>query len=192
MNPMVFLLLSAPEGRLFGLDQQTIIQIIAVFINVAFLAFALSKLLYNPVRNFLNNRAERIKSELETAKSEAETANNLKLEYETKLKNIELERTEILDEARKEAGERAARLLAEAKSESEALKARAREQAQAELERIEAGAKQAILEISSAMTEKLVAIAIDKQTHDRLFAETMAELELEETAFLHSSISRIS
>jgi len=174
---MIFMLSAVPEGRLFALDSQTVIQIVAAFINVAFLAFVLAKLLYNPVRGFMQARSDRIRADMATAKDEMQIAEALRLQYERRLKEIGEERYEILEEARKQAVETANRIVSEAKSEADSIKTQAKAQAESELRRVQDDVRQAIIEVSGAMSEKFVAIAMDKETHDRLFAETMAELD---------------
>jgi F-type H+-transporting ATPase subunit b len=168
---------SAPDGRLFGLDMQTVVQIVAHLINVSILAFILAKLLYKPVREFLHKRSDRIREQLEQAGGEMARGKELRLLYEQKMKDIELERDEILDEARKLAAETGRQIVADAKKEADAVRERATANVDMEWERAEAAMRQAIIDVSAAMTEKFVTLAINKETHDRLFDETMAELE---------------
>ena len=168
-----------PGGRVFGLDQQTLIQIGIQLFNISLLAFLMARFLYNPVRDFMRKRSEGIKAQLERAKEDESIANELKAQYEKKIKDINLERDEILDTARKLASEKSGRVLAEAKSEAEAIRARAAMDVETERERIKDEMKQTIIDVSSVMAEKYVTLALDmdKSIHDRLFAEAMAELE---------------
>jgi F-type H+-transporting ATPase subunit b len=170
-----------PEPRVFGLDTQTWLGVGLTALNVAVLAFVLSKLLYKPVLNFLKARADRIKSQLDNAESEVAKAGDLKLQYEGRVKDIEAEKDGILETARKQAIEKKNSILDEAKSESEAAKVRATAQIAAERERAEATMKYAIIDVASVMAEKYVTLSLDKTAHDRLFAEAM--LELEKTSF---------
>ena len=174
-----------PPGRLFGLDQQTLVQIGIQLFNVSLLAYVLARLLYNPVRNFLSKRADRIKDQLESAGGELVKANELKTQYEQKLRNIELERTEILDAAHRLAIENSKKLLDEAKCEADGVKTRAAMTIELEQQRVKDEMKQVIIEVSSAMAEKFVALTIDKDAHDRLFAEAMNELK--EVSFCHAN-----
>ncbi|MDR0326524.1 MAG: F0F1 ATP synthase subunit B [Oscillospiraceae bacterium] len=167
----------ADQSRLFGLDRQTIYQICFQLFNVGLLAFVLSKILYNPVRNFMRKRSDRIQGELSHAADEATRAHQLKALYEQKLQEIDRERDGILDEARKKAVENGRQLLAEAKTEADAIRSRAQENVEMEWERIQAQMKLAILEVSAAMAEKMVALSVGKDVQERLFDETMAELE---------------
>jgi len=164
-------------GRLFGLDFQTVIQVVAHLINVGLLAFILVKLLYKPVQNFLLKRVERIKGELDHAGDEMAKANELKLQYEQKMKDVELARDEILGEARKAAADEGRQIVADAKKEADAVKERAAANVDLEWDRAQTAMRQAIVDVASAMTEKFVTLAINKETHDQLFADTMSELE---------------
>jgi F-type H+-transporting ATPase subunit b len=172
-----FLLSSVPEGRLFGLDSQTLLQIIATLVNVSLLAFILSRLLYKPVQNFLQDRSEKIKGQMEQTRDDMAKATELKLLYEQKIKGAEQEREEILDDARKVAAETGRQIVAEAKNEADAIRTRAAANVEMEWERAQNEMRQAIIEVSAAMAEKFITLAINKETHDRLFAETMSELE---------------
>lgn len=177
MNPQMVMLLNVSEtGRVFGLDQQMLISIGIQLLNVAILVFAMSRLLYNPVRNFMKKRADGIKEQIDRAENDISEARDMKLQYEQRISDIELERNEILDSARKAASEKSKSLLAEAKEEADAIKARASVDIQIEQERVKDEMKKSIIEVSSAMASKFVAAAIDQKTHDRLFEETMTEL----------------
>jgi len=135
-------------------------------------------LLYRPVRAILQKRTSRIEGQLKHAEDEMEKAAKLRREYEQKLEEIDNEREEILSEARKTAAETGRRLVADAKKEAEAIKERAASNVEMEWERAEADMRTAIIEVSAAMAEKFVTLAINKETHDRLFLETMSDLEV--------------
>jgi F-type H+-transporting ATPase subunit b len=173
----IFLLNAEPVPRLFDLDMQTFLQIVPHLFNFILLAVLLTFILYKPVRAFLHERADRIAKELEDAEGVRQSAVQLKEQYEQRLKNIEMERTTILDDARKQAMERHNLVMAEAKKDSEALKARAGLEIAAELDRVKDLVEQSIVEISAEMAGKLLKVTIDPAIHIRLFDEAMAELE---------------
>ena len=166
-----------PAGRVFGIDQQTLIQIIANVINVAALAAILAYLLYKPVRNILNKRTNKIQGQLIQAEEELEKATELRKKYEQKMEDIEREREDILGEARKNAADSSRRLLAEAKKEADTIRERAAANVEMEWERAENDMRTAIIDVSAVMAEKFVSLAINKETHDKLFDETMSDLE---------------
>ena len=109
------------SGYVIILNQQTVIQVIIQLINTAILCFILSKLLYQPVLKFLNARKEKISSQIDKTEADMAQAQALKKEYEEKLKNIESERTAILQEARTTALKNSQIIISDAKTEATAL-----------------------------------------------------------------------
>jgi len=172
----LFLLLNA-EPRLFAIDQQTFVQMGWVLLNACVLAFILSKLLYKPVLNILNNRKARIEDDVESAKKSKAEALQLKSDYEQRMKDIAQEKDGILEAARKLADDKSKEQMAEAKSEVETLKNRAHKEIEMEQERAKAEMKQAVINVSTLMATKFLSRTIDAEAHEKLFEETMAELE---------------
>jgi F-type H+-transporting ATPase subunit b len=172
-----FLLEALPPNRMFALDQQTIVQMIFVLVNAIVLAFVLSKLLYKPVLQILHDRKKRILSDVRAAEEDKAEALKLKAQYEKIMMDVEQEKQEILEAARKAATERKNEQLAEARSEAEAVKARAYKEIEMEQDRAKSEMKQAVINVSSVMVTKFLTQTIDADIHDQLFNETMAELE---------------
>lgn len=168
---------AVPDGRMFALDTQTLISIGIQLLNFCILAVILGFILYKPVQKYMNKRTERISRQIGDAQNKTARAEELKAEYEAKLTEIAAERAAALESARLEAAERSRQVLDAARSEAAAIRQRAEESVLAEEERLKKEAWQYIVEISSLMAEKLVRKTIDSETHERLFAEAMAELE---------------
>jgi F-type H+-transporting ATPase subunit b len=166
-----------PEGRPFGMDMDTVISAGANLINVCVLAVVLAFLLYRPVRDVLRKRAEKIQGQFAQAEENMAKATDLKLQYEQKMEEILREREEILGEARKLAAETSRRLITDAKKEADALRERTTANVKMEWERAETEMRTVIIDVSAVMAEKFVSLAMNKETHDRLFAKTMADLE---------------
>lgn len=162
--------------RLFDLDlqlaQDTILAALAVFILFMFLSY----LLFNPVRKMLEDRQLKIKTDLDTAKTDKEDAAALKAEYDAKLKNIEKEAEQILSEARQKALKNEARIVEEAKEEASRIIKRANEEAVLEKKRAMDEMKQEIVEIASLMAQKVVSASIDTTIQDTLVDETLKEM----------------
>ena len=88
-SEIIFLAQVVPEGRVFGLDSQTLISIGIQLLNGIILAIALGFILYNPVKEFMQKRQEKIQGKIEDANETMVKANELIDEYEAKLKNID-------------------------------------------------------------------------------------------------------
>ena len=166
-----------PGGRIFALDQQMFISVGIQLFNACILAAALSFILYRPVSNFIRKRADRVRAQLSHAEEDMSRASELRTRYEKKLEDIELERTEILESARRLAAEKSRRMLDEVEKEAVAVRARVAADIQKERERVNEEMKLYVIELSSIMAGKFLTAAIDSDTQDRLFAEAVAELE---------------
>lgn len=178
MNPqMSFLLQSAPQEALFRLDIHTVISFGIQIVSVAVLFIVLTKLLHKPVTEFLKKREERIENDLQNAEDEKAKAGALRIEYETKVREIEREKEEVLSEARRSSAERAKEIEAAAKSEADSIRARAQKDLELEQERAKAEVKQAIIDCSSVMVAKFLTRTMDAELQEQLFNETVAELE---------------
>lgn len=166
---------------LFDLNAQTFLQMGPYLLSFVVLAYIFTKLLYKPVKRILQTRADRIETDLNEAAENKASAQELKILYEQKLGDIEVERAVILEAARKDASERVDQILSLAKTEAQITRDRAKRDIAAEQERVKAEVHQAIIDIATDMAEKLVAATIDKNNHDALFVEAMEALE--STAF---------
>ena len=162
--------------RLFAFDAQFIQDVIIMGINLFILFFALSYLIFNPARDVMNKRRERIASDIETAKKEKEDAIALKNDYEGKLTNINQEAEEILNAARKKALKQEEEILARAKAEAAIVMARANTEIELEKKKAVDGMKQEMITIASMMAGKVVSASMNAQIQDELVDETLSEI----------------
>ena len=123
---MILLTEGASMSRLFDLDWQLVADASLMIVAVFFLFLGMSYFLFNPARKMLNDRRDKIKNELESARNDKEAAEKLKEEYTVKLKEINKEAEGILSEARRKAQQNGNQLIAEAKEEAAAILERAR------------------------------------------------------------------
>ena len=84
------------DSYLFDLTPQLLHDAVLSMIAVFTLFLVASHFLFNPVRDMMRKRQEKIKDELDDAKLNQEEAQRLKAEYEEKLRNVEKEAEEIL------------------------------------------------------------------------------------------------
>ena len=162
--------------RLFAFDAQFIQDVIIMGINLFILFFALSYLIFNPARDVMNKRRERIASDIETAKKEKEDAIALKTDYEDKLININQEAEDILNAARKKALKQEEEILARAKAEAALVMARANTEIELEKKKAVDGMKQEMITIASMMAGKVVSASMNAQIQDELVDETLNEI----------------
>ncbi len=174
---VAILLAGLPEGRVFGLDMQTLTDTAIQLLNACILAAALGFILYKPVREFMHRRTEKINGQFKDARDKMAEADELKSMYEKKLREIDTERIKILEAARAAAAEKSKHILEEARSEAADIRRRTEESVLGEKERLKKETRLHIIEVSSLMAAKFVKQSIDSDAQDRLFEETMTELE---------------
>ena len=163
--------------RLFNLDIQLLSDTtIQLAVSVFVLFTILSYFLFDPVRKVLNDRQERIKSEIFSAQEDKKNASALKEQYDAKLKNVEKEAEDILSDARQKALKNEARIIDEAKEEAAAIIRRAKEEAELEKKRTMDDVKKEIISIASLMAAKVVSASIDTTIQDSLVEETLREM----------------
>lgn len=162
--------------RLIGFDPQLLSEVFWTAINIFILFFGLSYMLFNPVRNVLEKRRQKIAGELAEAADDKKTAAALKAEYEGKLKEISKEADGILEDARKKAKAREAEIIAEAKAEAARIMERAGREIELEKKKAIDDMKQEVVSIASLMAGKVVAASIDTTVQDALIEETLKEM----------------
>lgn len=162
--------------RLFDLDFQLIHDSVLTLIAVFVLFLVASNLLFNPVREFLKKRQEKIKADIENAAKKNSDAEALKADYENKLKNIDSEVEKILAEARAKAVANQKQIEAEAREEASRIISQAKKEAELEKEKATAEIKEQIIEVASLMAGKVVSASIDTKVQDALVEETLKEI----------------
>lgn len=173
---MILLTAGETMDRMFGLDWQLLADSTLTIIAVFALFAIMSYFLFNPARKMLNDRKEKIRTELEDARTNMETAQGLKEEYEGKLKNVDKEAEGILSEARKKGLANEAQIIAQAKEEAARILDRARVEAELEKKKMSDDVKKEIISVASAMAGKVVSASIDTNVQDQLIDETLKEM----------------
>ena len=144
--------------------------------NIFILFFALSYLLFNPARAFLEKRRQKIADELNQAAQDQKDAAEMKAEYEAKLKAVNKEADAILEEARRKAKRREAEIIDEARAEAARIVERAGKEIELERKKALDEMKQEVVSIASLMAGKVVAASIDTKVQDALIEETLKEM----------------
>ncbi|MBQ3584268.1 MAG: F0F1 ATP synthase subunit B [Lachnospiraceae bacterium] len=162
--------------RLFGLDPQTLFDAFIVAVNMFILFLFLSYFMINPIRALLKKRQDRILSDREQAENDRKDAEQLKLEYDAKIKNAEKDAEALLSEARKKALKREERIVEEAKEEAARIIAHAKTEAELERKKAADDIKKEIIAVATLMAGKVAAASVDEATQNALIEETLKEM----------------
>ncbi len=125
-------------------------------VNFLILVFILHKVLYKPITNIIAKRRAAIEEKFKQARSERETAEKLKNEYNLKLLEINTEQNKILARARKEAEAEREGLIKEARRAAEHEQARAMESLDQEIKARLADIQQHIAAAATRLAGKLL------------------------------------
>ena len=143
-----------------------------VIIMIGFLAY----LLYKPVKNFMNKRAERVSAQIGSAEASHREAMVLKKDYETKLLEIDKERAEVLDTAKAKAVARSEEIIRDARSEADLIRGRAESDIGLEVERVQDEMRTRLIELSAAMAGRFIRSSLSADEHSRLVDEALADM----------------
>lgn len=176
LTGMLLLSSDATMERLFDLDIQLLHDAVLTAVALFILFLALSYLLFNPVRDMLKKRQEKIQSDIETANKDKEDAAELKEQYDAKIKQADTEVEAILAGARKKAVASEAQIISEAKEEAARIIAQARNEAELEKQKAADEMKQEMIQIASLMAGKVVSASIDTNIQSSLVEETLNEI----------------
>ena len=159
--------------RLIGFDPQLLADSAITGFAVLFLFFILSYLLFNPAKDMLKKRRERVAGDLDSAKEAKAQAEALKAEYEEKLAGFKKQADAILEDARKRAKDRENEII-----EAEAMRITDRANNEIELAKKKAmeEVKSNIVDVASIIASKAVNSAMNVEVQDRLVEETLREI----------------
>ena len=140
-------------------------SMILAWVALAILYFGLRHFMYKPVSEFLNNRKEKIQSDIEGAKVLKEEAITLRDDYESRIDLAKKESQEIVEGARKRGEELKEAIILEAKNEAEGIVTRARKEITREREAAMQDIKSQASELAILIASKIMEeeVKLDKQ-----------------------------
>ena len=156
------------EPRLFNLDPQLLHDAVLLAIAVFVMFLFLSYMLFNPAREMLKKRQDKVKNDIDSAK--------LKEEYENRLREIHKEEDAILSAARQKALENETKIIDQAKAEAANIIERANHQAELEMKKAQDEIKKEIITVASMVAGKAVSEKLDIEIQDSLIDDTLKEI----------------
>ncbi len=162
--------------RMLGFDGAFLTEIAFQLLNTTIIIGVLAYFLYEPVKRFLHERQALIEKQITDAEKIEKEAIALKAEYEQKISKINIEKTEILEEARKRGKTLENEIIATAKEEARKVKERANLDIEREQEKAKDDMRTQIIELSTAMASRYVEVNIDEETQNKLLDEVISGL----------------
>ena len=161
---------------MFNLDPQLLHDAVLLAIAVFVMFLFLSYMLFNPAREMLKKRQDKVKDDIDSAEKSREDAAKLKEEYENRLREIHKEEDAILSAARQKALENETKIIDQAKAEAANIIARANHQAELEMKKAQDEIKKEIITVASMVAGKAVSEKLDIEIQDSLIDDTLKEI----------------
>lgn len=143
-------------------------QIVVSLLNLVILFLIIKKFLYQPVKNMLKSRQDKIDEQNSQAEAYLSEAEETKAQLEAKLNDAENQADEILNEATVNATRRKEKILCEARDEADAIIRQAKTNAELEMKKAESDIKTQIVDVSFELSKKIIEREINKEDHHKL------------------------
>ncbi len=150
--------------------------IVFTLINTAIIVALYFFFLHKPVMKIMEERKNKINSEMQAAEDAQAEAEKVKEEYTAKLKESKEEAAQIVSAAVKRAGERENQIIAEAQQEAADLKKKAEESIELEKKKAINEIKDQISDIVIMASEKVCEKEISKSDNEALINSFIAEV----------------
>jgi F-type H+-transporting ATPase subunit b len=146
---------------------------------VTFLAMVLilKKIAWGPLLKALDEREEKIRKDIESARQNRDEVERLKQDYERQLGEIESRARALLSEAEQKGAKAREGILKEAEAEARKLAEKGRQQLEAEKEKLLLQLRKEVGDLSVSMAEKLMRQTIDKKVQDKFVQDFLKNLE---------------
>jgi F-type H+-transporting ATPase subunit b len=144
-------------------------------VNLIILYLILKKLLFKPVTEFMENRSNSIKEQLEGSQRSNEEAAKLKLAYEKKLEAASEEANKIINDAKIEAHEKYDEIIKKAKADSEVLIMKAEEQIERERQEMIKEMRNEIISIALEAASKVMEANMDTEANRKLVDDVITK-----------------
>ena len=143
-------------------------QILISLFNLLILFLLFKKFLFKPVNNMLAKRQGEIDAKYEAADEAKRIAQEDRLLWDEKIGTVKLESEEIIKKAQNSAKRQSEAIVSKAKEQADSIVRQAENQAQLEIKKAEDGIKKEIVEVSAALTNKLLEREINTDDHRSL------------------------
>jgi F-type H+-transporting ATPase subunit b len=151
------------------------VTFLITIVNIAFLYFALRKVLFKPVTDFMENRTNKIQRDIDGAKISAARAQALEAEFTERLKNAQEEGKKIIQSSRDKAEQEYASIVAKAKEEAARILAATELEIEQERRLAELALRRETAELSIGAASRILSENIDSERNRKLvekFLET--------------------
>ena len=151
-------------------------QIVVSLLNLVILFLIVKKFLYKPIKKTLKDREEKLEEKYTEADERLENAKNTEAELNEKLSEADKEAEQIVSDATVVAERRKAEITAEAQAEADNIVRLAHAEAELERKKAQGDIKTQIVDVSLALSEKLIEREIKEEDHHNLIDSFISQI----------------
>ena len=152
-------------------------SVLTQLVSTGVLLFVFVKLVYKPVVNWLDARAEVLQEDLANAKAQAEDASLLKEKAHEIFVTADQQAYEIVEKGRQEAIKQKAEILASAREEAQQQIIKAKQEIETKRQEMIDDVHKEIIDIALAATQQLLETEVSATTHGKAVDEFIAGLK---------------
>lgn len=164
------------QAESLGVISLNVWHILISLINLVILFLVVKKFLFKPVKNMFAKREQELADKYAKADDAVEKANADRLEWEEKLSSANDRADEIINNATAVAKKRAEQIISDAGGQAEIIVNQAKTEAKLELEKARTEFKNEVIEVSSAVAEKMLEREVNKADHEKFIDDFIAGL----------------
>ena len=151
-------------------------QILISLANLTILFLLVKKFLYKPVKKVLKQREDEINAHYTAAQQAESDALQSKVKYEEALSGAKTEADSIIKDASEKAKRRSETILDDATEKADRIVRQAEQDAKLEREKATDSIKKEIIEVSAALSQKLIEREINTDDHKALIDSFIEEI----------------
>lgn len=161
------------EKNVVGFD----LTLILIALNFLGLLGILYLLLWEPILNALDNRAQTVQTELETARTARSQADDLLAKYNAQLDEARQQRQKLIRDGRDEGQKERERIVAEARAEAAHVLEHGRSEIETERAAAAAALKRDLGGLAVDLAEQILRREVNEADQDQLVASFLGDLE---------------
>lgn len=152
-------------------------QVVTHIIGFLITVWLLKKFAWKPLLSMMEERRQKIKDEFKRIDDERASAEELKSDYEGKLKNIDMERRQKIAEAVNEANKMASDIKLSAQGEARGIISRTTEQLERDVAKAKVQLKEDMVTITLTAAEKILHEKLDEKKERELIGKFIDNIE---------------
>lgn len=153
-------------------------QIITQIISFLLILWILSRYAWKPFLKLLDDRKNKIQSEYSNIEDQKQQAESLNREYKDKLKRLEVEAQEKMDEVLEQAKLHAEAIREEAHQKARDILVQVQDDVKKEIELAKKKMKKELVDISLAATENVLQKSVDKDKQKEFAQQYIEQMEV--------------